>query len=414
MYVSIITVGDEILIGQIIDTNSAWIAEQLRLFGVKVREINTVGDDEKQILDSIESAFSHCSLILMTGGLGPTKDDITKKSLIAYFDDELVFHQPTYDRILRLFKRWGRSPTPFHREQCFMPSMAQLLKNKMGTAPGMWIENDGKALLSMPGVPYEMKSILEDEGFDVIKKFLKSDTHYLHETIRTVGEGEARIATKIEDITDALPQNMSIAFLPGLGQVRLRLSHAGTDLIKMTNEINEIKDLIVNRLGDFVYAFNNTTLEETLSQLLREKGLKLALAESCTGGFLSHMFTRVAGASDFFEGSIISYSNNVKKELLGVNDLILESNGAVSQETVIEMQKGAIRRFNADVALSVSGIAGPGGGTDEKPVGTVWIAWGSRDKVFAEKLMFGKDRSKNIELSAIAAINALRKFVMAQ
>ncbi len=414
MKAKIITVGDELLIGQVIDTNSAWIGEHLNLLGVKIVEIQSIQDDHTAIIEALDaSTAGQVDLILMTGGLGPTKDDITKKAIADFLNDEMVFHDETYQRILRLFERLKRTPTPDHKDQCYMPKQATILKNKMGTAPGMWFEHRGTIIVSMPGVPYEMKYLIEHEVIPRISPKLGGQ-HIIHETIRTVGEGESRIAASIEDIEELFPKGLTIAYLPSLGQVRLRLTATGTDKEWLEENIAKFKKQIVDRLGALVFGYGKETLEENLGKIAIEKGLTIGTAESCTGGMIAQKIASIPGASAYFNGSIIAYSNDVKKNILSVSQDTLHDHGAVSEQTVKEMVVGAIESVHCNVAVAVSGVAGPGGGTTDKPVGTIWLACGNKTDIRTVKLELSKNRQQNIEYSTTVAMNMLRKFLMRQ
>ena len=410
MTVNIITIGDEILIGQVIDTNSAWLGQQLNLVGAKVSEIHTVGDSYKTITEAIESSLKKADVVLLTGGLGPTKDDITKKAIADYFGTDMIFHEPTWERIKVIFQRWGRSTTPAHRAQCFMPSNATLLLNKMGTAPGMWFEKEGKIIISLPGVPFEMKYLME---FEVIPKLI---AHFPgkpieHRTILTVGEGESRIAARIEAFEKKLPNNISLAYLPNLGSVRLRLtaiSENGESIAQVLDEkVEELKKII----PELIYGYETETLEEVVGKMLKNRGLTISTAESCTGGYLSHLITTIPGSSVYFIGGIIAYAYEVKQNQLGVKKQTLEKYGAVSEETVSEMVVGVIKVLNTDIGISISGIAGPGGGMLGKPVGTVWFAIGNKEQKETLKVQLGKDRLRNIQYTAVLALNLIRVFI---
>ncbi len=412
MNVSIITIGEEILIGQIVDTNSAWMAQQLNLIGAKVTQIYSIGDTFEDIANALDIALKQADVVLMTGGLGSTKDDITKKVIADFLGAEMQFHQATWEKIQQLFQRWGRSTTPAHREQCFMPSNAILLNNKMGTAPGMWFEKDQKVIVSMPGVPYEMKYLME---FEVIPK-LKirfSGKPIAHRTILTVGEGESRIAARIETIENNLPSNVKLAFLPALGTVRLRLSgraENGEDIAAILDKkVAEIKTLI----PDLIYGYGTETLEGVIGKRLRENKLTLATAESCTGGLLAYKITAASGASDYFKGSIIAYANEVKMSQLQVKKTTLMEYGAVSEQTVKEMIQGLLSTLDADIGIAISGIAGPKGGSPEKPVGTIWLAIGNKQTIETIKLQLSKDRLKNIQYTTVVAMNRIRLFIQA-
>lgn len=411
MNVHIITIGDEILIGQIIDTNSAWMAQQLNLVGAQVVGITTVSDTHDAIIEGLTNASKGADVILMTGGLGPTKDDITKKTLAEYFNTDFIFHQETWDRIERLFAKWGRKTTEAHREQCFMPGNATILKNKMGTAPGMWFDENGKIYVSMPGVPYEMKYLMEYEVIPNLRlKF--PGKPIAHRTILTVGEGESRLAKRIEPFENSLPKNLKLAYLPGLGQVRLRISGTDDDESNLLKQLDEKAEELKAMIPEFIFGFERDTLQAAVGRILKEKNLTLATAESCTGGYLAHKITSIPGSSAYFMGSIIAYSNEVKVAQLGVQKSTLEAHGAVSKETVTEMVTGALKSLKTDIAVATSGIAGPDGGTEEKPVGTIWMAVGNNEKIITQKINVGKDRVKNIEFSSVQALNLVRKFVL--
>ena len=411
MTAQIITIGDEILIGQIVDTNSAWMGQQLNMQGIRINKIVTVSDTHADITQAVQDGFENADLILVTGGLGPTKDDITKKALADYFGVEMLFSESTFNRIQRLFTKFKREITEAHREQAYMPANADLLMNKMGTAPGMWFEKDGKILVSMPGVPYEMKYLMSEEVLPKLKKEFKSKP-IAHRTILTVGEGESRIADTIDDFVEALPENIKIAYLPGLGQVRLRLTGTGDDekvLGKMLDkQVKKLKKII----PQFIYGSEKENLQEVVGKLLIQQKKTLCTAESCTGGFLAHKITSVAGSSAYFMGSVVAYSNEVKMKQLKVKSSTLEKHGAVSEKTVKEMVAGALKLFQTDIAVAISGIAGPGGGTPEKPVGTIWIAIGDKNKTKTYQLNLWKDRIKNIEYTATVALNVIRKFLL--
>ncbi|MCB0548525.1 MAG: competence/damage-inducible protein A [Phaeodactylibacter sp.] len=411
MKVHLITVGDEILIGQITDTNSSWMARQLNLAGARISGITSVGDHEEDIEHVLDEALRQADAVLMTGGLGPTKDDITKKTLAKFFGVELEFHQPTYDRILRFFERLGRTTTPAHRQQCYMPANATLLLNKMGTAPGMWFEQNGKVIVSMPGVPYEMEYLMEHEVIPRMKRFFPG-LPIAHRTILTAGEGESRIAERLEQVEDELPPHIKLAYLPNLGQVRLRLSGSLPEEQALNQELDFYAQKITEKLDSLVFGFETDRLEAAVGRLLQEQGKMLVTAESCTGGYLAHLITSIPGSSNYFKGSIIAYSNEVKMNQLKVSPQTLETYGAVSEQTVAEMVKGAVQLLEADVAVAVSGIAGPGGGSPEKPVGTIWIAVGNAERVATQRVYAGKDRLKNIEYSAVHALNFVRHFLL--
>lgn len=413
MKVQIITIGDEILIGQIIDTNSAWMAQQLNANGAQVVRIESIGDEYEEIQQTLDRSIANADVVLITGGLGPTKDDITKKALADYFNTEMEFHPESFERIVKIFERWGRTTTEAHRQQCYMPKNAELLFNKMGSAPGMWFEHKNTVIISMPGVPYEMKYIMKYGVIPRLKERFPMQG-ILHRTIRTVGEGESRIAERIEDIESALPQHVKLAFLPSLGTVRLRLTAKGKTEEELAADIQHYSQQIEERIPELIYGHDSQKLEEAVGQILKARGLNLATAESCTGGHIGHKITSVPGSSAYFIGGFVAYSNNVKVQQLGVQEHTLKQYGAVSEQTVIEMVKGTNKVLGSDIAVAISGVAGPGGGTKEKPVGTVWIAVGNQKKIVTKKLSIGKDRIKNIEYSSVQALNMIRQFAVEQ
>lgn len=407
----ILTVGDEILLGQTLDTNSAWLGRELNLIGIRVMRRITVSDELPEILAGLEEGFRDADLVIMTGGLGPTKDDITKKAIAAFFGVEMVFSEETWARIQRIFTRMGREVTEGHRAQCFMPANARLLPNRMGTAPGMWFESPGKVLLSLPGVPYEMQAIMEDEALPELRQ-RPGLIPIVHQTLLTAGLGESEIAQRLDAFEDALPPHIRLAYLPSLGQVRLRLSAYGGEDERRREEIRAQAERIRGILGHWIFGEGEDSLEACLGRLLVERGLTIATAESCTGGHIAHRLTGVPGASHWYRGSIIAYHNDLKQSMLGVPAEVLAAHGAVSEPVVRRMVQGVLEQVGADLAISASGVAGPGGGTAEKPVGLVWVAVGDHREPRAIRLMLGKDRLKNIELTATHAMQHLRLWLL--
>jgi nicotinamide-nucleotide amidase len=403
MLAEIITIGDEILIGQIVDTNSAWMAQQLNNAGIRVKQISSVSDDKQHILTALAEAASRADIILITGGLGPTKDDITKNTLAEYFGVGMVENKAALDNVLRIFEKYNRPMIDINRLQAQVPANCEVIVNKNGTAPGMWFNEGGKIYISMPGVPFEMMYLMEEEVIPKLKASFKLPV-IIHKTILTVGEGESFLAERIADIEDSLPAHIKLAYLPKLGQVRLRLSGMGDDKAQLTNDINKYASKIVERVGVFVAAEEDIPLEKVILNFMAEKGLTLSVAESCTGGYISHLFTQHAGSSKVFFGGAISYSYELKESILGVKNETLWQYGAVSEETVVEMAEGALLNFKSDYAIAVTGIAGPGGGLPDKPVGTVWIAVSSAQKTVRKKFTFGSKRQQNIERSATSAL----------
>lgn len=410
MQAAIITVGDEILIGQVIDTNSAYLGQKLSEIGIQLKKTFSVGDQHNEIILGLSQALNEADIVFMTGGLGPTKDDITKKAIADFLGVELFFHHDTFDRIKGIFERMGRPMSPLHNDQCLMPQGVQILKNSMGTAPGMLFYHQGKRIISMPGVPYEMKSIMEEVVIPIL--MAESINFIIHKTILTCGVGETTIENKISDIVSTFPPNIKIAYLPALAQVRLRISASGQNEQILRQQVSHFTGLITARISDVIYGYDNTSLEKEIKRLASEKGLKIGTAESCTGGLIASKLVSIPGSSAYFMGSIVAYSNDIKTNILKVKNETLNIHGAVSEETVKEMVDGAIDILNVDIAVAVSGIAGPDGGTLEKPVGTIWICAGSRQNKVTYLLKAGKDRLKNIEIASIYALNLLRKFLL--
>jgi nicotinamide-nucleotide amidase len=406
MLAEIITIGDEILIGQIVDTNSAWMAARLNDIGVRVKQISSVADERQHILSALHEASHRADIILLTGGLGPTKDDITKKTIAEYFGVKLVENQEVLNNVISIFTRFNRPLLEVNRLQAQVPENCEVLLNRNGTAPGMWFNVDGKIYISMPGVPHEMRYMMEDEVLPRLKSSLKLP-FIIHKTILTVGEGESFLAERIADIEDSLPSFIKLAYLPKLGQVRLRLSGYGEHEAMLKEKVNEYAAKIIERVANVVVAEEDIPIEKAILNFMTEKGLTLSLAESCTGGYIAHLFTLHPGSSQVFLGGVVSYSNGLKESVLGVKDETLLQFGAVSRETVIEMVEGALLNFKSDYAVAVTGIAGPDGGTPDKPVGTIWVAVASVNKKVVKKLTFGSKRKENIERSAISALNML-------
>jgi nicotinamide-nucleotide amidase len=407
MQAEIITIGDEILIGQIVDTNSAWMAQQLNDIGINIKQITSVSDDEQHIINALNEAKNRADIIFMTGGLGPTKDDITKNTLCKYFKTKLVFDEKAYAAVEYQFKIRGKEVTPVNRKQAELPESCTAVYNKNGTASGMWFENDGKHFISMPGVPFEMKAMMENDVLPLLKQKFKTPFIY-HKTVLTQGAGESFLAEMIENWEDNLPPHIRLAYLPSPGAVRLRLTAKGdSEKIKQETEEQVIK--LKHIIEKYIYGYDDETLEGIVGKLLRDKKQTVSTAESCTGGYISHLITSVEGSSDYYIGSIISYANSIKENFLNVDAATIENDGAVSEPVVLAMAKTLKEKFNTDYSIAVSGIAGPGGGSAEKPVGTVYIAIATPQKVFAKSFRFGNNRMRNIHVSGQTALNMLRK-----
>lgn len=402
MLAEIITIGDEILIGQIVDTNSAWMAEQLNHAGIRVKQISSVSDNREHILAALAEAATRADIILITGGLGPTKDDITKTTLAEYFNVGMVLNDAALENVTNIFKKYNRPLLEVNRKQAEVPANCEVILNKNGTAPGMWFNHAGKIYVSMPGVPFEMKYMVAEEVIPKLQAQLKLPV-IIHKTILTVGEGESFLAEKIADIEDSLPANIKLAYLPKLGQVRLRLSADGDDAVFLQSEVDHYAAKIVERVNYAVVAQEDIPLEKVVLNLMSERGLTLSAAESCTGGYLSHLITQHPGSSQVFFGGTVSYANQLKEDILGVKPETILQYGAVSAETVKEMAEGALLKFKTDYALAITGIAGPDGGTEDKPVGTVWISAANASKTVIKKYTFGNKRLQNIERSAVWA-----------
>ncbi|MBL7890880.1 MAG: competence/damage-inducible protein A [Bacteroidia bacterium] len=414
MQVEIITIGDEILIGQIVDTNSAFIGQLLNMNGMSVKQISSVSDDREHILKALAEAKSRAQVILITGGLGPTKDDITKKTLAEYFNCKMRFDEQAYQDVVNLFAQYGKEVTPINRLQAEVPEICEVVRNYNGTAPGMWFDVDGIIYVSMPGVPYEMKAMMQNQVVPKIKERFKLPAIF-HKTVLTQGIGESALSEMISDWEDSLAAvSIKLAYLPSPGMVRLRLSTKGETLEPLKRNVEAKIEELKTIIAEYIYGYETfgeekETLEQIVGKLLRDKKKTISTAESCTGGYISHLITKVPGSSEYYMGSVISYSYDIKENELGVSASVLESQGAVSQPVVEQMAKAIREKYKTDYSISASGIAGPGGGTDEKPVGTVWIAVATPDKVISEKFLFGNNRERNIQKTAQAALNMLRK-----
>jgi nicotinamide-nucleotide amidase len=412
---SIITIGDELLIGQVIDTNSAWIAQQLNKIGVPVKRRVAVGDTWEDIWQALNEESKHTDIILITGGLGPTADDITKPLLCKYFGGKLIMHQPTLEHVTYLFEHVFKRPMPLlerNKKQAEVPDVCTVLKNERGTAPGMLFEKDGKIFIAMPGVPHEMKWIVENHILHIITEKFK--TGFIeHRTLLTAGMGESFLAEKIKAFEEALPANIKLAYLPNYGMVRLRLTGFSMEnKNELTTQIEALFQSLKKQVKDILVIDTDLPMQAVVGKLLKEKKQTVATAESCTGGYIAHLLTSVAGSSDYYEGSVISYSYQVKEKVLHVPESTLNLKGAVSEETVTAMAKNVLSIMQTDYAIAVSGIMGPGGGTNDKPVGTVWIAVANNKKIITQKFHLRFDRARNIEVTALNALNLLRQSIV--
>lgn len=407
MKASILTIGDEILNGSTLDTNSSFMAENAVKIGIEIVKKMSVADKAEDIKSGIDFLLPFSDFIFITGGLGPTKDDITIKTLAEYLGQNLVFSQENYEHVTKLLSERRKAKVEIGKARCMFPEKTVFLKNQKGTAPGMWLKKNETVLVSMPGVPLEMKQIFVDEVLEKIKREYKLRS-LVNKYILTAGIWESFVAKEIEDIEDSLPANISLAYLPKLGQVTLRLT--GKNVAEA--EVEKFQKKISERISDYVFSLEEKdSLEKVLGEILKQKNKKVTIAESCTGGKIAHKITSIAGCSNYFNGSVVTYSNALKNQLLHVENETLEQFGAVSEETVLAMAKGVLKLIDADYSIAVSGIAGPDGGTAEKPVGTVWIAVSDAKETIAEKFSFWPYREENIELASVAALNMLRKFI---
>ena len=410
MLAELISIGDELLIGQTINTNAAWLGQELSLMGIRVKWVSTISDGESDILETIDLAFQRADLIIVTGGLGPTKDDITKHTLVKYFNTRLVMNKFVLDKVESFFNKRGREILEVNRLQASLPESCEVLINNHGTASGMWFEKKDKVLLSMPGVPYEMKGIMNDYGFEKIKSFFNVQGLY-HKTLLTTGIGESFLAKELSDWELELErEGLSLAYLPSPGMVKLRVSsYVGvSDKAKVEMYLNQVKE----RFPAFVYGWEDDTLAKVVSDLALRYNLKIGTVESCTGGGIANEIVSISGSSAYFEGSLVTYSYDLKTKLANVNPKTLEVFGAVSEETVVEMAVGGKNVLDVDFCVSISGIAGPYGGTEDKPIGTVWMAIAHNDGVETKKIKLGDNRQRNIQMTIFAALNFLRLTIL--
>jgi len=408
--IEIITIGDEILIGQIVDTNSAWMAVELNKSGFELVQITTVHDDALQIVESLELALKRADVVLFTGGIGPTNDDITKQTLTAFFGTELVFDELVYQNIQRLFVNRPNVMNELTKAQAMVPANCTVIQNPVGTAPITWFETDGKVVVSMPGVPYEMKRAMSSEIIPRLQAKFQTPV-LLYKTVQVYGYPESALAIKIADWENALPGYIHLAYLPNSGIIKLRLSGLLDDMLELEFSMNQQVDQLSQLLGSAIVAYEDIPMEQLVGGILKTQGKMVATAESCTGGNIAHLFTSIPGSSEFFKGSVVAYANDVKANVLQVSPAALETQGAVSREVVEQMADGARRLLKSDVAVATSGIAGPTGGTTEKPVGTVWMAACSADKMLSREFHFGTLREQNIQRATQAALLLLKELL---
>jgi len=410
---SIITIGDELLIGQTIDTNSAWMAEELNKIGVWVQRRVAVGDVWQDIWDALDEEGKKSDIILITGGLGPTADDITKPLLCKYFGGEMVVNEQVLAHVKFLFEKVFRRPGPVlerNLKQAEVPDVCTVLMNERGTAPGMWFEKEQKVFVSLPGVPYEMRGLMLKQVLPRVQQRFRLP-FIIHQTFLTYGSGESFLAERIKEWEEQLPKHIKLAYLPHYGNVRLRLTALGEDKDSLQRELADQSRKLRPLIDEWFVIDEDITIEQAVGKLLREKKQTVGTAESCTGGYIAHLLTTRAGASDYFKGAVVAYDNKVKENILDVSGETIQSAGAVSEETVKAMARGALEKLQTDYAVATSGIMGPDGGTEQKPVGTVWISVANKKNVMAQQFHFRFDRIRNIEQTAHTALNMLRKFI---
>ncbi|PGH40479.1 MAG: competence/damage-inducible protein A [Candidatus Nephrothrix sp. EaCA] len=404
--VEVLTIGDELLYGQILNTNSQWISAEAGKIGLRVVRQTAIGDREDEILKALAEAESRAAAVLLTGGLGPTSDDLTKPALAKYFNSPLKISQEALTEVTRFFESRGRKVSELNRRQAELPECCQPISNSLGTAPGMWFEKNNQVFVSMPGVPLEMKRMMAEHILPKLKAHF-NPPHIFHKMMLVAGIGESALAEKISDWEKALPPHFRLAYLPGTGDIKLRLTATG-DKESLQNEAAGLIEKLKETAGEYIYGYDNETLQSAVGKLLWQRNLTLSVAESCTGGYLSHLITSVPGSSEYFLGSMIPYAYEIKKHQLGIKPETLEQYGAVSEPTIIEMANVVRARFNTHIGVATSGIAGPGGATPEKPVGLVWIAYSDKHFTKTKKLLLTPDRMQNIQLASMAVLNMIR------
>ncbi len=399
----IITIGDEILYGQILDTNAQWMSSALDAIGIKVTQRLTIGDVKSEILATLKYSEERADIVLITGGLGPTEDDLTKPCLADYFGVDIKLNDQALTHLTQLFKRFKFELTPINRLQAHLPTNCTMLENEMGTAPGMWFFENNTVFVSMPGVPFEMKGLMKEQVLPKLKQQFDLPIIY-HKVVKTIGIGESWLADKIKPWTDNLPKSIGLAYLPSLREVKLRLTTTGKDLTILTKEVDQQIEELKKYANKYIYGYNSDSIQSAVGELLKQKKETIATAESCTGGHLAHLITSISGSSSYYKGSIISYTNEIKQSELGVKAATLEKYGAVSEQTAIEMAEGIRTKYGTTYGLSTTGIAGPDGGTEETPVGTIWLALATPIGTQTKLLSFAKDRMFNIEASSKSAL----------
>ncbi|MBF8151130.1 competence/damage-inducible protein A [Winogradskyella sp. F6397] len=413
MQAEIITIGDEILIGQIVDTNSAFLGKELNKYGISIYQITSVQDEKSHILKALKEAEENADIIIITGGLGPTKDDITKHTICEYFNDTLVEDKSVLANVEQIFSKYSSSPLlEVNKQQALVPSKAQVLMNHNGTAPGMWMEKNGKVFVSLPGVPYEMKALITEQVLPKLREQFKFP-YIMHKTILTYGLGESALAERIEKWEDHLPVFIKLAYLPSLGRVRLRLSGKAAEKFILATEIQNQINLLLPQIEDiFVGYEEDESIEAVIGRQLTEAGQTIAIAESCTGGRIAEALTANAGASAFFKGSVVTYATATKVKILNVSEADINTHSVVSKQVAEAMAKNVRTLFDTDYAISTTGNAGPAKGDSDAEVGTVWIAIATKDRVYSEVFNFGNHREKVIGRATNKAFEMLKKYFL--
>ncbi|MCO5230240.1 MAG: competence/damage-inducible protein A [Chitinophagales bacterium] len=406
----IISIGDELLIGNTLNTNSFWLGNELTQLGINIHAHWTIPDTKEAIKSNIKSAQEIAQIILITGGLGPTNDDLTVEAIAEYYNEPLVFHESVWNNIQQMYAIRNRPAHEGSKKMAYLPQSAIVIPNSMGTAPGSIYLSEKNIIVSMPGVPYEMKAMMQKTVIPTIKEKFELPS-IQHSYIYTAGVGETILSDALKEFEKELPAHFSLAYLPSVGKVRLRITGQGKDALQLKNELNTLTNNAVKCIQNHVYSLTEPSIETVIGQILREKNLQLGTAESCTGGNISHLITQIPGASDYFKGCVVSYSNEVKMSILKVKSETLSQYGAVSENTVQEMLAGAIKYLNTDIAIAVSGVAGPGGGSAEKPVGCVYIGVADKQNQMIKRMQFTNNRDINIELSSVQALVLLKSFL---
>lgn len=406
----LINIGDELLIGQVINTNAAFIGQQVAAAGFELTDVITIGDDGQNIRETVTSALAKTDVVIITGGLGPTRDDITKKIISDIFQRELVMDEPTLQHVTEIFASRGMALTETNRQQAMVPQGCTVLSNPLGTAPGLWIEQDGKVLIALPGVPFEMEKLIRDEVMPRLQAHKRDQHAILHRVLQCTNISESGLSDLLENYEQQLPSELKLAYLPKPGIIRLRLTARGDNASELQAMLDEHFSTLKQLAAEYAFTDEDIEIEEVVGRLLTKSGKTLATAESCTGGYVAHLITSVPGSSRYFQGSLVSYSNDIKRDLLNVREDNLKRRGAVSEQVVSDMALNAMGLFDVDYTIATSGIAGPDGGTKEKPVGTVWIAVATPVRLTTREFRFGSrtGRKQIIERAARAALNMLR------